>query len=71
MEPVNAKRRCPKCKKGTLDYRTPRGFLVRSLLFWLPIKRYRCGNCNRKTYVYCSPKPAAADPNKMGVIKPD
>ncbi len=42
---------CPKCKKGHLDERVPRGTLVKTLLFWLPVRRYRCYNCYKKTYI--------------------
>lgn len=51
MEAVNVVRKCPKCKKGTLDYRTPRGFLVKAFLFWLPIRRYRCSKCAKRYYM--------------------
>jgi len=59
---VRTRKKCPKCKKGTLDSRKSRGFLVKTLLFWLPIKRYKCGMCGKKTYIYGSawslqPKP--------------
>ena len=40
---------CPKCK-NELDARIRRGFLVKTFLFWLPIKRYICYNCHRKLY---------------------
>jgi hypothetical protein len=54
METVkkNNVRLCPKCKKGQLDNRVRRGFFVKNFLFWLPLKRYLCYTCTRKTYVY-------------------
>ncbi len=41
---------CPKCKTE-LDNRVSRGFFVRHLLFFLPIKRYVCYRCQRKRYI--------------------
>lgn len=41
---------CFKCNKKMED-RTPRGALVKTFLFWLPLKRYRCYSCGRKRYV--------------------
>jgi hypothetical protein len=41
---------CPKCKTE-LDNRVPRGFFVKHLLFFLPMKRYICYKCQRKRYV--------------------
>lgn len=42
---------CPKCKISieTAD-RVSRGWLVKYLLFWMPIKRYKCYRCNKKYY---------------------
>lgn len=61
MEAVSIARKCPKCKNGTLDHRTPRGFLVKTFLFWLPIRRYRCSKCTKKSYILgaASTRPAA------------
>lgn len=42
---------CPKCKKGSLTERVRRPILVKILLGWLPLKRYRCYQCYKKTYV--------------------
>jgi len=36
--------------------RTKRGAVVKFFLFWLPIKRFKCTVCFKKTYVYGSPK---------------
>lgn len=50
--PAKEKKRypaCPKCKTE-MDTRVSRGFLVKSLLFFLPIKRYKCYGCGRKRY---------------------
>jgi len=52
---VETKRKCPKCKTGYLKYRTKRGFFVKLLLFWLPVKRYRCNICWKKSHVFESP----------------
>jgi transposase-like protein len=41
---------CPKCKKR-MDIRVTRAILVKMLLFWLPIRRYKCSNCSRKRYI--------------------
>jgi len=50
-----AKRKpCKKCEKGVLDTRTPRPVLMKMTLFWLPIKRYRCSICDKKSYVFGS-----------------
>jgi len=40
---------CPRCKTE-MDSRVSRGMLVKSLLFFLPLKRYKCFGCGRKTY---------------------
>jgi len=55
MAPIIMERKkCKKCNKGRLYTRVQRGLIVRSLLFWLPIKRYRCDSCNRTSYIYGS-----------------
>lgn len=41
---------CKKCKQG-LHLRIPRGVLIKTFLFWLPMKKYFCTNCLRKRYV--------------------
>jgi ribosomal protein L37AE/L43A len=41
---------CPKCK-SEVDSRISRGFFVKNLLFFLPLKRYVCYRCQRKRYV--------------------
>jgi hypothetical protein len=52
MPPViMEKKKCRKCGVGRLDTRAKRGILVKIFLFWLPIKRYRCGICFKKSYV--------------------
>jgi hypothetical protein len=45
------KRICPKCKQE-LDTRVPRGTIFKTFLFWLPVKRYICYNCQRKRYIW-------------------
>lgn len=40
--------RCRGCKASIS--RIKRGPFVKTFLFWLPIKRYVCYRCNRKTY---------------------
>jgi len=52
MEPTNNRRKCPKCSVGYLDSRTARELWVKVLLFWLPVKRYKCSSCKQKSYVY-------------------
>ncbi|WP_460680648.1 hypothetical protein [Mucilaginibacter koreensis] len=51
---MESRKKCPKCNKGVLDERTRRGAFVRTFLFWLPIKRYRCSVCYQKSYVWGS-----------------
>lgn len=48
---IQQTRKCLKCNKGTLDTRVKRGLLARTFLFFLPIKRYMCNNCQKKAYV--------------------
>jgi len=43
---------CKKCNKGKLDERVPRDVVVKKLFFWLPLKRFRCSYCNKKTYLF-------------------
>lgn len=54
MNTIKERKKCPKCERGELDTRTSRGFIVKTFLFWLPIKRYRCNECWRKSYIYGS-----------------
>jgi hypothetical protein len=54
MNTIKERKKCPKCERGELDTRIHRGFLVKSFLFWLPLKRYRCNECWGKTYIYGS-----------------
>ncbi|MVT08897.1 hypothetical protein [Chitinophaga tropicalis] len=49
---------CPKCKHGTLDDRVPRGFFVKYVLGFLPLRRYICYACFKKTYIWHKEKPA-------------
>ncbi len=50
----NTEKKCPKCSTGMLKTRAKRPFLVKYALFFLPIKRYRCTNCHKKSYVFGS-----------------
>jgi hypothetical protein len=49
---METKRKCPKCKTGYLEYRTKRSVFVKLVFFWLPIKRYRCSICWKKSHVF-------------------
>lgn len=40
---------CRKCK-APLDTHIHRSFFVKYILFFLPVKRYICYGCRRKTY---------------------
>lgn len=44
-------RRCPRCGHY-FQYRMPRSFVVRYLLFFLPLSKYFCGNCLKSRYVW-------------------
>ncbi len=44
--------RCPRCKGGILEDRVPRGFIVKYLLGVLPLRRYICYKCFKKSYVW-------------------
>lgn len=48
---TNADKHCPKCKIGKLDERVHCSLPVRLFLFWLPIRRYICYRCGKKSYV--------------------
>lgn len=51
-EAPKIRRKCPKCQSGTLTSRARRHFLVKTFFFWLPIKRYQCNVCDKKTYKF-------------------
>ena len=51
LKKPKAYKQCPKCKQFELDTRLPRGFIAKHVLFWKPLKKYRCGNCNAEVYV--------------------
>jgi len=56
MEPLHVSQNidvliCPKCKVGNLKERVPRSKFVKTFLFFIPLKRYRCYKCNKKPYV--------------------
>jgi len=40
---------CKRCNNTSVS-RIPRGPLVKLFLFWLPLKRYVCYRCHRKSY---------------------
>jgi len=42
---------CGKTSRSELE-RIPRGFLIKTFLFWLPVKRYKCYRCRRKRLVF-------------------
>ncbi len=42
---------CPYCGEA-LTSRARRGFLVKALLFWLPLKRFVCYQCKCKPYLW-------------------
>jgi hypothetical protein len=68
MNAASIVRKCPKCKKGTLDYRTPRGFFVKAFLFWLPIRRYRCSKCTKRSYIIGSASSRPASNSNMEIV---
>lgn len=44
--------RCPRCDAAWLHDRVPRPWWVKTFLFFLPLKRYTCYRCKKKTYVW-------------------
>ena len=46
---ADTKLQCKGCKRK-LDHRIPRPALMKILLPWLLLKRYKCTNCLRTTY---------------------
>ena len=42
---------CPKCGKAALDTRVHRPAMVKLLFFWLPLKRFECSFCFKRSYV--------------------
>jgi hypothetical protein len=55
---MTVKKQCPKCKEAQLSERVKRSLWVKILLFWLPIKRYKCNKCGKKSYILDSSKSA-------------
>lgn len=41
---------CPRCKEQISIERVSRGAVVRSVLFFLPLRAYKCQRCRRKFY---------------------
>lgn len=39
---------CPRCKNRIAIERVSRGAVVRSVLFFLPLRAYKCQRCRRK-----------------------
>ncbi len=54
MEIIKERRKCTKCDVGVLDTRVPRSLFIKLFFFWLPLKRYRCSSCWKKTYIWGS-----------------
>ena len=46
-KPAKIEHLCRRC--GTILSRIPRSSLVKTLLFWLPVRQYVCYHCKRKT----------------------
>jgi hypothetical protein len=46
---------CPKCKLGILEDRVPRSYFVKRLLWFLPLKRYICYRCFKKSHIWYRP----------------
>jgi hypothetical protein len=42
---------CFKCKSA-LDSRAHRGWFVKTFLFWLPIRKFKCYKCKRTQYAF-------------------
>lgn len=47
----NDELQCPKCKKAKLYERVPRATWVKTLFFFLPIKRFKCHHCGKRSYI--------------------
>lgn len=52
MQPETKNRPCPKCSNGVLMYRVRRAGWVKRLLGFLPLKRYSCSHCRKRSYVF-------------------
>lgn len=48
---VKTRLSCPKCKNFE-TYRVPRGFIFKTLMPWISVKRYKCYKCFNKFYVF-------------------
>lgn len=42
---------CGKASRSEVQ-RISRGFFVKTFLFWLPVRRYRCYKCRKKKLVF-------------------
>jgi RNase P subunit RPR2 len=49
---------CPKCHQP-FHYRLPTPFLVKTLFFFMPVKRFFCAKCNTPRYKIMSSKDAS------------
>lgn len=43
---------CPHCHNELSGDRVHRGFFVKNFLFFLPLKRYLCYKCSKKSYIW-------------------
>lgn len=48
---VHTGKQCPRCKTAHTLERVHRPYWVKTLLFFLPLKRYACYRCKRKFYL--------------------
>lgn len=54
METKKLNKKCPNCNRGVLKNRAKRPAFIKATLFWLPIRRYECNYCYKKSYVFGS-----------------
>ncbi|MBW8687366.1 hypothetical protein [Chitinophaga rhizophila] len=47
---------CPKCKHGVLEDRLPRGFFVKYVLGFLPLRKFICYSCLKTSYILHKPE---------------
>lgn len=50
IQPRNHQHTCKRCKR-VLYLRVHRSAVVKTLLFWIPLKKYFCTNCLTAQYV--------------------
>jgi hypothetical protein len=51
LNATTTSRHCPKCGKDALDTRVHRQMVIKIFLFWMPLKRYKCSFCKKKSYI--------------------